>query len=225
MLRHEVARLRDADCRGANITIPYKEDVVALVDEADDSVREVGAANCIVHEGRKLVAYNTDVEGFSRALGETGFDVRGKHAVIMGAGGAARAVARSLKRAGAEPITVVNRSAPRAEALAGLFGLTTTMNFDSALRGAALLVNATPVGWKRDAFDALPLELLAQDSLVVDLVYRSTTLIEMARAHGFGTQDGLPMLIHQAALSFERWTGKPAPIDVMRAAALAAASS
>ncbi|MBI3071586.1 MAG: shikimate dehydrogenase [Deltaproteobacteria bacterium] len=222
MLRQEIARLRDADCRGANITIPHKEAVLGLVDDVDASAREIGAANCVVHEGRKLIAYNTDAEGFARALAEVEFDPHDKHAVILGAGGAARAVARVLARAGADPITVVNRSAPRADAIAALFGITATMNFDAALRGAELVVNATPIGWKGDAFDALPLELLSRSALVVDLVYRSTALIEMARAGGLRTQDGLPMLVHQAALSFELWTKRAAPLEVMREAALAA---
>lgn len=222
MLKQEVARLRDADCRGANITIPHKEAVLTLVDEVDASAREIGAANCVVHEARGLVAYNTDAEGFARALAEEAFDAEGKRAVILGAGGAARAVARVLARSGADPIHVVNRTAPRADALAALFGITATMNFDAALRGAELVVNATPIGWNGEAFDALPLELLSRSALVVDLIYQSTTLIEMARARGLRTQDGLPMLVHQAALSFELWTKRVAPLEVMRNAARAA---
>lgn len=226
-----VASLRAGDVLGANVTVPHKEAAAALLDGISPLAARVGAVNTIVRRGDRLIGDNTDVHGFTTALAAVTGDLGGRTAVVLGAGGASRAVVIGLERLGLVEIVVANRNVARADAL--LAELDTAIGravpldgaeLAAALGGAAVVVNATALGWSpgetplpADALAALP-----DDAHVTDLTYRDTDLLRAARARGLTTSDGLEMLILQGARALERWTGRPAPVDVMREAALAA---
>jgi len=217
-----VEALRADDVLGANVTIPHKEAALRLVDELADEARRIGAVNTIVRRSSRLVGDNTDAYGFARALAATGVDVSGKAIMVLGAGGAARACVPAL--AAARIVVIAARDPDRASALAAAFGGPTVARPWSdarrTARGIDVLVNATPLGLHGEdllaefAFDPLP-------AVVVDLVPTRdvTPLVRRAReAQDVRVVDGLAMLLHQAARSFTLWTGREAPLAVMRAA-------
>ena len=237
-LRACVRMLRETGMRGANVTIPYKADVLPLLDDLgrDPDVRALQAVNTIVRrDDGSLLGLNTDVAGFLRALATGGFEPQDADAVLLGAGGAARAVGWGLLHAGVRSLTVVNRSVQRAEEfLANLRAQAHTRPSPrfaamapgdplapSVIAAATLLVNATPVGSDGVA-SPLPCSWLHAGLFVSDLLYRPSPLLRAAAECGARTQDGLEMLVQQGALAFEAWTGLPAPIMEMRQAALRA---
>jgi len=227
-LRAAVAELHAADVAGANVTIPHKQAVMRWLDGLTDVARAVGAVNTIVPTPRGLVGDNTDGEGFLRALAELGVTPAGLPTVVLGAGGAARAVTLALLQAGAR-VTLYNRTRVRAERLAaelagqGAVSVAGGRGLEGRVSSARLLVQATAAGMEGAAEGASPLPegVLPQEGAVVDLVYRprETPLLARARSAGLTVQNGLPMLIHQGALAFERWFGQDAPVEVMRRAA------
>lgn len=206
---------------GANVTIPHKEAALGLVDEVAAEARRIGAVNTIVRRSSRLVGDNTDGYGFARALAAGGVDVRGKDVLVLGAGGAARACVTALTHA--RSVLIAARGLDRASALAAVVGLPVrAMPWADARRTARIdvLVNATPVGLHGE-------DLLADFSFtelpraVIDLVptRTETPLVRRAReAQDVRVIDGLSMLLHQAARSFTLWTGREAPLAVMRAA-------
>ncbi len=222
---------------GCNVTVPHKRAVMDHLDEITDQARAIGAVNTIVirREGR-MVGHNTDVIGFLRALAERGFWVEGKRAVVLGAGGGARAVAYALASSGAA-VTILNRTLSRAESLvadlASLFPSLPlrslpldSLNLSQEVSSADLLVNATSLGmWPEVQGSPWPQELSMPLSLTVfDLVYNppETKLVRQARAAGAQAIGGLGMLVHQGATAWELWAGQTAPLHVMAAAAKAA---
>lgn len=238
-LADRVAQLREARVLGANVTVPHKQAVIELLDEVDREAAFLGAVNTIVNRGGRLIGFNTDVGGFLRALREDlGCDPRGKAALLLGAGGAARAVAYALAREGARALTIVNRRAQRAENLARDMASTAAGTDiaaaaweERALAGIAagcdLIVNATTLGmWHGEAegHSPLPAELIPSSASVFDLVYNppDTPLLVEARRAGARAVNGLPMLVYQGADSFTLWTGLPAPVEEMAAAARSA---
>ena len=211
--------------RGANITIPHKTTVLRLLDNIDPSAKRIGAVNTLVNDAGKLTGHNTDAPGFLAALRSGGFEPKGEKAVVLGAGGAARAIVFALRDAGAT-VAVVNRSPEAAIALAGEAGASafemTDSGFESALDGASAVVNATNVGMSPDIDSTpLPAHLLQPGLVVFDSVYRpqQTRLLKDAQAGGCAIVGGLDMLVEQGALAFELWIGEKAPRDVMRRAA------
>ncbi|MCA1683233.1 MAG: endolytic transglycosylase MltG [Actinobacteria bacterium] len=218
-----VRGLPGAGFAGANVTIPHKEIALALADDATEAARAIGAANTLTfsHDG-SVAAANTDAPGLIAALRDS---PAGRRVLLLGAGGSARAAAWALREAGAVEVLVWNRSRGRARALARDLGVRQV----DRPQPADLLVNCTSVGLaaephERDEAALKELELEADDMVdyarVVDLVPRSSTpLLRAARAQGVNTVDGLEVLVHQGALSFEHWTGLPAPVPVMRQAA------
>ncbi|MGH2368959.1 MAG: shikimate dehydrogenase [Chloroflexota bacterium] len=228
-----VAGLRDEKWLGCNVTIPHKRAIVKLMDTVSEEARLIGAVNTVVKEaGGRLAGHNTDSAGFLRALVEdAGFDPRGKTAVLLGAGGAAPAVAVALLRAGAGRLWIANRTPARAESLARALAahfdarrLDTSPLDEAALRRplaeATLLVNSTSVGMAHGPVpdgSPVPAELLGPHLLVYDLVYNParTPLLQAAATRVARTQEGLPMLIYQGARSFEQWTGQTAPVAIM----------
>lgn len=230
-LSQRVAMLRAEGMRGANVTIPHKTAVVPLLDALDPVAEAVGAANTIVRlpDGR-LHGSNTDVQGFQRALSAAGFDPTGRSVVVLGAGGAARAVVYGLLHAEARALTLVSRSVEPAEML--LSDCLATLDGDPSLQAmpfddpalpqviaeAELLINATPVGLDGTG-SPIAADMIHPGLLVVDLIYHATPFLQAAAQRGAATQDGLEMLVQQGALSFEAWTGLAAPVDAMRAAA------
>lgn len=213
---------------GANVTIPHKARVAALCDELTPAARAVGAVNTLVVQGERLLGDNTDVGGTLRALAEAGVPVAGQRALVLGAGGAARGVAYALAQAGAG-VTLANRTPARAAALAqdlapAVEGRVEAIPLEAerlqeGLDAAAILVNTTSVGMHPGPdLSPLPEGVRCRPGLaVLDLVYapRRTRLLRDAAAQGCLTIEGLRVLIHQGALSFEAWTGLPAPVEAM----------
>jgi shikimate dehydrogenase len=210
---------------GANVTIPHKRAALALADEASVAARAIGAANTLTFApDGTIAAENTDAPGLIAALERP---PRGMRALVLGAGGSARAAAWALREAGASEVLVWNRTPERAEALARDIGVRAIR----APQPADLLVNCTAVGLEplqRSPTEpeglnqlGLAFDQVGEYSYVVDLVYRegSTQLLAAARAQDVPTLDGLEVLVAQGALSFELWTGRRAPIEVMRRAA------
>ncbi len=235
-LATRVAGLRAPAVLGANVTIPHKEAILPMMDALDDVARTVGAVNTVINREGQLHGHNTDVEGFLRALRQdAGFDPGGRRALVAGAGGAGRAVVVALIQAAAASVTVINRSFSRATKLVGEL---TPLAGDSELHalpdmyaswaasaaGCDLLVNCTSVGSAgtlEETESPVPLDIIHSGVLVYDLVYlpAETRLMSAARNRGARVLGGLPMLIYQGAASFQMWTGREAPIDIMFEAA------
>jgi shikimate dehydrogenase len=224
-----VRSLAAAGFRGVNVTIPHKEAALALADVATPAARAIGAANTLTFEGGRIEADNTDAPGFLDAL-PADLDPAGATALVLGAGGSARAVVWALRRAGAADVAIWNRTPARAEALAAELGARAVAEVGPGWR-SDIVVNCTSVGLHDPAatFKALPLnaDSWGTGSLVVDLVYRAggTALLEAARTRGADVVGGLEILVAQGAASFERWTGKTAPRQVMREAVAPIATS
>jgi shikimate dehydrogenase len=213
---------------GANITMPHKTEAASLVDELSDDARRLQAVNTISVTPDGLVGDNTDTSGFARFLrDEVAFDPAGRQVLLYGAGGAARACALAVARAGAAEIVVAVREPARAIALVqALEDLPVKVHTASSMAEATqvvaqLVVNATPVGAHGEE---LPEPAMGPGTVVVDLLYHvaSTPLRVHAREAGASAFGGLGLLLHQAALSFELWTGRQPPLETMSAAALAA---
>ncbi len=233
-----VAGLAALGLAGANVTVPHKQAVLPYLIGRSDEVGVLGAANTLVvrdEAGQPAVyGHNTDHAGFVRALADAGIDAAGCRAVVLGAGGAARAVVYGLLQAGAAAVSVLNRSPERAEALVAELGgghdSLTAGPLEAGFLGrqadqADLLINATTIGMEPAAGaspwpDELP---LPRRMAVFDLVYqpRRTRLLAQAEAAGALAVGGLGMLVHQAALAFELWTGERAPLEAMWQAAAA----
>ncbi|MGI8623255.1 MAG: shikimate dehydrogenase [Solirubrobacteraceae bacterium] len=215
-----VGALERAGLRGVNLTIPHKEAALALPDAATATARAFGAANTLTFAGGRVEADNTDVGGLLEALGPA-HEPRGARALVLGAGGSARAVVHALVAGGAADVMVWNRTPERAERLCAQLG-------GRAVREpgpADLIVQCTSVGLEDvdEPFKRLPVnaDTFEAGICVVDLVYRAgdTTFLAAARSRGADVVDGLEILVGQGALAIERWTGMPAPRDVMRRAA------
>jgi shikimate dehydrogenase len=207
---------------GLNVTMPHKADAAKACDDLAPAAAALGALNTVVARGDgKLVGHSTDGEGFLRALDDEGVIVSGRRCVVLGAGGAARAIAHALGGAGAD-VTVAARREDAARSAATLAPGGTATSFDGVpVETFDLVVNATPLGMHREAppFDS---GRLHAGQFVYDTVYPAKTpLLNAARARGARAAGGLGMLVHQGALSFELWTGCAPPLDVMRAAASA----
>lgn len=216
-----LAGMRALGIEGLSVTMPHKAAVAARVDRLTADAAALGAVNSVRRDGDLLVGDNTDGGGFLDSLRDAGIDPSGRRCVVLGAGGAARAVIRALATAGAEQVVVVNRDRARGETAAALAGACGATGDVEELRRAELLVQATPVGMGDDRTLAADPELLPDGAAVADLVYHPlvTPLLAAAAGRGLPTVDGLGMLVHQAARQLRSWTGAEAPIEVMRAAA------
>jgi len=219
----------DGPFAGCNVTVPHKEAAFAAVDDMEPAGRAIGAVNTVWRDGRRLVATSTDGIGFLANLdeGAPGWDAAPGPAIVLGAGGAARAVVWALRERGFAPVHVVNRTAGRAEALAARFGGDVRPAAWDALPrllgDARILVNSTSLGMEGQPALDLDLGGLPADCLVTDLVYvpLETGLLAAARARGLRTVDGLGMLLHQAAPGFAHWFGRmPEVTPALRTAVL-----
>ena len=229
-LADAIAELRGEDFLGANITVPHKEHVVPLVDKLSEEAAAIGAVNVIARDGKKLVGHNTDVAGFKSALDKlVGRQKMPRHAVVLGAGGAARAVVYALITGGFQRVVVFNRHLHRAEGMVRHFGRSAAHMelrampwhesvLEAELAKTKLLVNATSIGLAPTE-TPIPAELLPPDLLVMDLVYNPplSQFLKDAAAARDTVLNGEHMLLQQGARSFELWTGKAAPLDVMQA--------
>ena len=232
--------LRGDEFLGANVTIPHKEAVMRHLDGTAPWASSIGAVNTIVKDGPRLVGHNTDASGFMTSLTEkAGFHPKGASALLLGAGGAARAAAFALAREGVASLTIANRTLGRAQSLADEIARDGTsvsaaptqgQALAAAARAADLIVNATSIGMRHGpGEDASPIEagLIRPGALVYDMVYTpaETPLLSAAREAGARTLGGLWMLVLQGAAAFELWTGKSAPVEVMYGAAQEALGS
>jgi len=219
--------MRALEIGGLSVTMPHKDAVAELVDHCTPEAAALHAVNCVVATGDGLVGENTDGPGFLDALRiETGFEVGGRRAVVMGAGGAARAIVLALSRAGAAEVSVVNRTADRAEIAASLAGPVGRVSTADAIETADLVVNATSVGMG-DGLTPFDVGRLTAGQVVADVVYHPspTPLVAAARERGVLAIDGLGMLVHQAGHAFRLWTGVEPPIGAMTDAARTALST
>ena len=226
-LADAIAELRGDDFLGANVTIPHKERIVPLVDRLTDEAHVTGAVNTITKEGKRLIGHNTDVPGFRVALDRlVGKQKMPRNAVVLGAGGGARAVVYGLITEGFQRVVVFNRHLHRAEGLVKHFGRSASHMelkampwhesiIESELAKTKVLVNATSIGLAGDV-SPIPGEILPPELLVLDLIYNRTRFLREAEAAGSTVQDGELMLLHQGAAAFTLWTGKPAPLELMQ---------
>jgi len=210
-----VETLRARDCAGANVTIPHKQSVMDHLDRLEPSALRAHAVNTIKHDGDLLAGDNTDVAGIEAALREVGLEPRDATVVVLGGGGSARAAAVAMEGA---HITFVVRDPARAGELPGRVVPWADQAWMAQVRSADLLLNATPLG-RREEMPLRP-NALPRAGAVVDLVYVAggTPLARKARSLGLRTADGWVVLLAQGARAFETWTGRPAPVDAMRAA-------
>ena len=229
-LARAVDGMRALSMRGFNVTIPHKVTIIPMLDGIDPIAEKIGAVNTVVNDDGELTGYNTDATGFLQALLEQGMEPGGKDVVVLGAGGASRAISYILAERDAR-LTVLNRQleidwavelARRIHEDLGkdvrVFELGSE-NLAVALEGAAILINATSVGMSPNSEESpVPAELLKSDLVVFDIVYNPirTKLLREAEAAGARTGSGVDMLAWQGALAFEKWVGQPAPLDLMR---------
>ena len=222
---HFVKTLSEQGLQGVNVTIPHKEAAFLALDEATDRARRLKAANTLWFENGKLWGDNTDSIGFLANLdqGHPGWDITTKSALILGAGGAARAIIAGLQERKIEKITIVNRTRERAEELAlmsgGQVAVAEWSKLSFQLESADLVVNTTSLGMSGQPHLDLSLDPLGKNALVTDIVYvpLETNLLRQARLRGNPVVDGLGMLLHQAVPGFEHWFGKrPVVTDALR---------
>lgn len=217
--------------RGVNCTIPHKVAVLQYLDEIAPSAQVIGAVNTVRRDGDRLIGENTDGKGFMRALGDDAdIDAAGTHAVVLGAGGAARAIAVELALAGARRITVVNRSTDRGETLVRLLNEKTPAQAEfvawaDAYRvpdGADLLINATSIGLFPNVEETpdIDFDSITPGMVVCDVIPNPprTPFLRRAAEHGATVLDGLGMLVYQGAIAFKMWTGQEPSVEVMHAA-------
>ena len=240
-LREIVNDLRKPQNLGANVTVPYKEAVLPLLDGVDDLAGSIGAVNTIVKKDNKLLGFNTDSYGFIEALNKEGhFDPEVKRVVILGAGGVARAVGFTLVQRKVASLAITDGIFERARALAEnlvsyIKGASSSskhlepdvtafqwqrLSSAKTLDNCELIVHCTPIGMKHSSQEGqspLTLEVIPSGVLVYDLVYNPwlTPLLRLAQKAGANILSGLPMLVYQGAASFKLWTGKKAPVDLM----------
>ncbi|SFJ10335.1 shikimate dehydrogenase [Thermoflavimicrobium dichotomicum] len=225
-LEQAVAGMKALKFRGFNVTIPHKVTIMNYLDELDDSAKEIGAVNTVVQNGEKWVGHNTDGVGYLRSLTEEiPIELSEQKVVMLGAGGAARAVGYALATAGVKRITIANRTKQKAEKLAHHLSKWTEIQVvdlaaaDQEIAKATLLINTTSVGMEPKITETpIPTDWLHENLIVSDLIYhpKETALLCAAKKCGARVHNGMGMLVHQAAIAFEIWLGKKAPIQLMR---------
>ena len=235
-LETQINALRNLSCHGANVTIPYKESVIPLLDELDITASKIGAVNTILNDKQRLIGFNTDADGFITSFSQENLsNPDNKSALIIGAGGAARAAAFALIEIGIAFIVIANRNEKRAYSLINELNskITTKTKFsyvkiqndilDEKTQKHDLVINATPYGMMYSSLESMtPLKSsnIDSNSVVLDMVYipNKTPLLQEAEKAGAQTISGSAMLINQGAKSFELWTGKKAPKEIMHSA-------
>ena len=231
-LGKRIAQLKDQNLLGCNVTIPHKVVAKEFVDRLDPMAEKIGSINTIVNENQELVGYNTDIGGFIRSLLVYGkFNPGGKTVLVIGAGGAARAAVYGLESNGASSVYIMNRTVAKAEAIANEFpeGQVVAESYDNinfliGSKNVSLIVNCSSMGMKGGAAEFLsPLDFknVREDVFIYDMVYtpEMTPFLRLARENKNHYLGGLSMLVMQGAESFELWTGRSAPLDIMFSAA------
>ena len=228
-LKEAVTGLRASNVAGANVTIPYKEEVIKYLDEITPEAMFIGAVNTIHNREGKLIGYNTDGQGFITSLLTDGkIKLEGQRVFLIGAGGAGKAVAVKLAERGVERLVITDKIGERTESLVSrlqenipdcpVYAVAmASKEFAEAISESTLLINATPVGMNEGDPCVIDPDYLHKDLFIYDVVYnRETPLVGEARKRGIKALGGIGMLIHQGAASFEIWTGQKAPVEVMK---------
>ena len=211
---------------GLSVTMPHKETVANLVDEMTSHAQKLKVVNCVSRKGNSLIGHNTDGAGFLRALKEEiKEEISGMTCLIIGAGGAAKAVSLALGESGAKEVIVSSRDASKSETVAQLAGESGKVGSLSDGERVDLIVNATPIGMngtKNEGLLPLPATVMNKDQIIVDLIYYpiETEFLANARKIGARTMNGIGMLVHQAALQYTLWTDKEAPLEAMHNAVI-----
>jgi len=218
-LKNAVDGIRSLGLLGVNVTIPHKENVIEFLDAMDPLARKIGSVNTIVNDGGKLTGYNTDGPGFLKDLKEHGFSVKSKTALLVGAGGAGRAIAHTLSHNDAKKVYIFDTDTLRAKKLAkSVRGgvAVSAARLISVSKVSSLLVNTTPIGMHSGDGLPLPKEALHKGLFVYDIVYnRPTELVSTAKRMKLDACNGLGMLLNEGILAFEKWTGRRAPEKIM----------
>lgn len=224
-LKDAIRAIRALNIRGINVTVPHKETVIRYLDQVDPGASFIGAVNTIVNTEGSLTGYNTDGKGFMQSLSENRINLANKDILIIGAGGAARAVGYALVQQ-VKSVSLFGRTKVRVQKLADdlhrIKKNALLCNDLSALAKYHMIINATPLGLKDD--DPLPLDTssLRPGQIVYDLIYKKTRLLDVASGKGCIAFDGLGMLLWQGVSAFELWTGQKPDVDIMRNALLQA---
>jgi shikimate dehydrogenase len=231
-LEKAIQGMRGLGIHGLNVTMPHKSTVISFLDEVDPTVKFLGSANTILNKDGRLSGFNTDGVGALKALRENGVELSEKKVLLLGAGGAAKAIAFSLAEEVGE-LVVLNRTSEKTKELAAVLGQRfgkkvvggplSSSTIQKNLRDSDILINATKVGMHpRESQTMVEPQWLRSDLTVMDIVYNpiETRLAKDAKAVGAKVINGVEMLIYQGAASFELWTSRSAPIEVMRRAAL-----
>lgn len=222
-LGQAVDGVRALNMAGVNVTVPHKEKVIPFLDSVDDEAAFIGAVNTVVNSGGNLKGHNTDGKGFMRSLSEGGIPAEGRKVLVVGAGGASRAVSYYLSEE-AEALYLHDIARNKMEKLVSdlrkVRPNVSSYNEITDLASFDIIVNATPLGLKAD--DPLPFDVsaLSSDHTVCDLIYKKTRLLQEADKKGCRTIDGIGMLLWQGVLAFELWTSVPPPVDIMKNALL-----
>ena len=208
---------------GVNVTIPHKEAVIPFLDEVNEEASFIGAVNTIVNREGRLTGYNTDGRGFMRSLDENGIGVAGKKVLVVGAGGASRAIGYYLSEK-AEGLFIHDIDGEKLDKLTSdlsrIRGNITALRKAEDPRQFNIIINATPLGLRKEDPSPIDLSAVTSDQTVCDLIYKKTALLDNASKKGCRTMDGLGMLLWQGVLAFELWTSVTPPVEVMKNALL-----
>jgi shikimate dehydrogenase len=218
-----VRAVRALSMAGVNVTVPHKEAVIPLLDHVNEEASFIGAVNTIVHRDNGLTGYNTDGRGFMKSLAENGIDIRGKSVLIVGAGGASRAVSYYISESAAALFLTDLDHMKLDKLVSDLSSIRNNVHAIERiddLSGYDMIINATPLGLKQE--DPFPFDVSAvvPAQIICDLIYRKTGLLTKAEERGCSTVGGLGMLLWQGVLAFELWTSLEPPVDIMREALL-----
>ncbi len=228
LLGDAVRSIRALSLAGVNVTVPHKEKVMAFLDEIDEEAEFIGAVNTIRNKAGKLTGFNTDGRGFMQSLAEAGISVKDKKVLIVGTGGAARAIGYYLCKE-ADRVYLFDVDTPKADALgkhlngirnnAGIIDAA-SMKSNDFIGGMDIIINATPLGLKPVDPSPVDISLVKKDQVVCDLIYKETPMLRAAAEKGCKTMHGLGMLLWQGVIAFEIWTGVRPPVDSMKEALL-----
>lgn len=229
-IKDAIGVLRSFNSKGANVTVPYKEAVLPWLDWVEPEARWLGSVNTIYRDGKKLFGESTDGKGFLRSLGSWRKKLRGSAGLLLGAGGAGKAVSGALSRSGVKKLYVFDQLEERATALVKLIrkrnrrieiAEVSRQNAEKLLAGCDWVIQATSTGLKKEDPSPLSLNFSRSQTWVVDLIYHHpTSFLLEAKTRHLPYLNGLGMLLHQGALSFQRWTGRRAPVKIMKRALL-----
>ncbi|MGD0883590.1 MAG: shikimate dehydrogenase [Thermodesulfovibrionales bacterium] len=219
LLGDAVTAIRALDLKGINVTVPHKENVLRFLDAVNEEAAFIGAVNTIQNSAGQLIGYNTDGRGFMESLTEASIEIDGRAVLIIGAGGACRAVSYYLSEK-ASKLQIFDIDAVKVEKLVNDLSLiranVSRRKALDTLEGVDMVINATPLGLKMSDSSPINVSLLTEKMTVCDLIYKETPLLRAASKKGCKTLNGLGMLLHQGVFAFEIWTGIKPPVDVMR---------